>query len=256
MPLSIFEHVDISVRVAGSKDRPATNGAVSVGGFSWSVIDGLFNFLVPHDLCDTIFVLSVLECDAAADGFGARDAVYLFAYRAYEVASAAGRNLHTKVVILQILDQFHHWFVGELLVRYLETVMLCVRQEFLCVSFEFFSGDIGKYLRESADYSEETGWITLRIICCYFTKPGHIFLVNRFERLTIAHLRLRRSHLTDPTQSVHKLNVHRFLTPQRTIVVKSCNTLDRRYVVWIGFVGHGLHEIKNSLLLRCFVPQR
>ena len=149
MTAGVLEHVNVAVGIAGRHNWPAPDGPVDVQRLAGTVVDRLLDLFRAHHLGNTLRVVGVGECHAAANGHGARDAVNFFTDCTHEIAPAARRDIDLKVVVLQIMNQFYHRPVGQHLVRLLETRVLGLREELQYVGIKCLGRDAFQYFGQA-----------------------------------------------------------------------------------------------------------
>ena len=255
MPARVTQHVNVAVGIACRHDGAASDCAMNVRGLARTVVNRLLKVFGAYNLSDALRVFDVLECDAAADCHAARNAVHLFAHRAHEIASAAGSDVHGKIIRLQVADQFDHRFVCEFAIRFFETRVLRAVQERERVGIEFFYRHAFECFRQRGYERKNPGHVALRVLRAELCKPVHIFFVHCFVRLSLAQFGFGCRHFADDAQPVLKLNVQRFLEPERAVIVKRGDAFGGRHIVWIVLRCYLRDKIENCFFRRAVIPQ-
>ena len=119
----VFEHLQIAIAVAEAGDGAAPDELMDTDRLARTIVDE--EMIQSFDQHRAVIAQFVNRARVRSDNLLGRDPVNAFAEHAHEIGAAARDDKGLESVIPQILQQFEHRLVGELVVGAVETRMLC-----------------------------------------------------------------------------------------------------------------------------------
>jgi hypothetical protein len=116
-------------------------------------------------------------------------------------------------------------------------------------------GHAAEDLENGADEHVDVAVLAAIVLGDGLAEPSVVFAVRSLPRLPIAQRHIALGHLNKTHQDEPQLHWHRFLAPQRAVVVEYSDAFGGRNVPRSIFVGHVVDELHNGPLCCGVVPR-
>ena len=203
-----------------------------------------------------MFVVDVGERVGAADHALGGDAVDVLGDRSHEVAVAAGGDVVREPVCLEVAEELDHRRVAALVERPTEGRVLPRAQESVGCPRVVLDALAGERLQDAAHQHRQLAVVAVVVLRDRLAEPRVVLLVRRLPRLAGSEGLILAGHLGEAHEDEAELDRHRFLAPERAVVVVDGDPLGRWHVVRPAFSRHTLDEVDDRRARRRVVPGR
>ena len=190
-----------------------------------------------------VLVLQVAERTRAADHALGRDPVDRLGDRPHEVAVATRGDVGRETVRLEVAEQLAPSAGSHSPGTPVPASGAAVVQELVRGDRVLLHGHPVERLQEPAEQHLHVAVVAVIVLGDNLTQPRIVALVARPSTAADPSARVLLGHLGQPLEHETQLDRHRFLTPQRAVVVEHGNTLGARHILLAALVGDAFDEV-------------